>query len=81
MPIDEIEYHPYLQVGEAIQISRMIVGTFPIYSLTNPRKERKNQLQDQRNDLSFFMEAGQIVYGTGTDDMLILLLIFKIRFP
>jgi len=54
MPIDEIEYHPYLQVGEAIQSSRMIVGTFPIYSLTNPRTEQKNQLQDQRNDLSFF---------------------------
>jgi hypothetical protein len=54
MPINEIEYHPYLQIGEAIPASRMIVGTFPVYSLTNLRTPRKNYLQHQRGDISFF---------------------------
>ncbi len=54
MPINEIESHPYLHTCEAIAASRMIVGTFPIYSLTNPRTPRKEQLQQERNDISFF---------------------------
>ncbi len=54
MPIDELEEHPYFQTGEAIPARRMIVGTFPIYSLTNPRTPRKNQLQQDRGDISFF---------------------------
>ncbi len=33
MPIDELERHPYLNIGESISAKRMIVGTFPIYSL------------------------------------------------
>lgn len=53
MPINEIESHPFLELGEAIPTSRMIVGTFPIYSLTKPETEHKIQLQ-QRGDLSFF---------------------------
>lgn len=54
MPINETEIHPFLQIGEAIPASRMIVGTFPIYSLTNPRTQRKSSLQQDRNDISFF---------------------------
>jgi hypothetical protein len=54
MPIDEVELHPYLGIGESISATRMIVGTFPIYSLTNPRTPRKEQLQQQRSDISFF---------------------------
>ena len=54
MPLNELEQHPFIQIGEAIPAKRMIVGTFPIYSLTNPRTPRKNQLQLQRGDISFF---------------------------
>jgi hypothetical protein len=54
MPINEIEIHPFLHIGEAIPALRIIVGTFPIYSLTNPRTQRKNSLQQDRNDISFF---------------------------
>ncbi len=54
MPINDIEQHPFLQMGESIQASRMIIGTFPIYSLTNPRTTYKNQLRKQRGDMSFF---------------------------
>lgn len=54
MPITEFETHPFLQTGENISANKMVVGTFPIYSLTNPRNPRKNQLQQQRNDISFF---------------------------
>jgi hypothetical protein len=54
MPVNELEQHPYIQIGEAIPATRMIVGTFPIYSLTNPRTPRKHQLQQLRGDISFF---------------------------
>lgn len=54
MPVTEQETHPYLQLGENISADKMIIGTFPIYSLTAPRNPRKDQLQQQRNDLSFF---------------------------
>jgi hypothetical protein len=54
MPFNEIESHPFLQVGESISANKMVVGTFPIYSLTNPRNPRKSHLQQQRNDISFF---------------------------
>ena len=53
MPTNETEYHPYIAVGETIRASRMIIGTFPIYSLTIPETQHKNQLQ-QRGDISFF---------------------------
>lgn len=54
MPLSESEFHPYLKIGESIMGSRMIVGTFPIYSLTDLRSLYKNQLQQQRGDISFF---------------------------
>lgn len=54
MPINEFESHPYLELGEAIRASRMIIGTFPIYSLTMPRTPHKIALQNQRGDTSFF---------------------------
>lgn len=54
MPIYETERHPYIQAGENIIANKMIIGTFPIYSLTNPRTPRKNQFQEERNDISFF---------------------------
>ncbi len=54
MPINELEQHPFLYLGETIHSHRMIVGTYPIYSLTLPRTERKVELQTQRGDVSFF---------------------------
>jgi hypothetical protein len=51
---NELEQHPYIYIGEAIPARRMIVGTFPIYSLTNPRTPRKIQLQQHHGDISFF---------------------------
>lgn len=54
MPVNELEQHPFIHYGEAIPARRMVIGTFPIYSLTNPRTPRKNQLQQQRGDISFF---------------------------
>lgn len=54
MPINQIEQHPYLVLGEGIKGNRLIIGTFPIYSLTNPRTPRKNLLQLARRDMSFF---------------------------
>jgi hypothetical protein len=54
MPCNERETHPFLQIGENIPGSKMIIGTFPIYALTNPRTPRKDQLQLERNDISFF---------------------------
>ena len=54
MPINQIEQHPFLAQGENIEGNRMVVGTFPIFSLTNPRTPRKNQLQLQGGHISFF---------------------------
>lgn len=54
MPVSELENHPYIEIGEAIAARRMIIGTFPIYSLTNPRTPRKDQLRQERGDISFF---------------------------
>lgn len=54
MPINELESHPFLQIGESIDSSKMIIGTFPIFSLTVPRIPRKLFLQAERGDISFF---------------------------
>ena len=54
MPIIEQEHHQYLQTGASISGKRMIVGTFPIYSLTNPRTPRKIELLQERRDIDFF---------------------------
>lgn len=53
MPIGEVEHHPFLEIGEGFQATRLIVGTFPIYSLTSPTTDYKKQLQ-QRGDIEFF---------------------------
>lgn len=54
MPINEIEQHPFLEIGESTFAQRMIVGTFPIFSLSHPRTARKDALQLQRGDITFF---------------------------
>lgn len=54
MPIGQNETHPFIARGEAINAHRMIVGTFPIYSITNPRTPTKNAFQLQNGDMSWF---------------------------
>jgi hypothetical protein len=54
MPINELEIHPFLEVGESIPGKKMIIGTFPIYALTNPRNPRKDKLMQQKKHLNFF---------------------------
>ncbi len=54
MPVHEIEIHPFLQIGESITSNKIIIGTFPIYGLTNPRTHHKDQLRQERGDMSFF---------------------------
>jgi G:T/U-mismatch repair DNA glycosylase len=54
MPINEQEQHPFLGNGESIQSNKMIVGTFPVFSLTLPITNRKTQLQLQNGDITFF---------------------------
>jgi hypothetical protein len=54
MPLNELEFHPYLKVGESIPGSRMIIGTFPIYSVTKPWSTVKSNFVLERNDMLFF---------------------------
>src|SRR5664279_3437748 len=58
MPINQMEFHPYLKIGQAIPASRMIVGTFPIYSVTRPGMALKEQLRQINNDILFFYGSG-----------------------
>lgn len=50
----EEEFHPFLDIGQGIPGSRMIVGTFPVYALTNPRTPEKEMLIQQHNMSNFF---------------------------
>lgn len=50
----EREFHPYLERGEAIVGNRMIVGTFPVYSLTLPRTAEKDQVKLRNADVDIF---------------------------
>lgn len=54
MPILEREEHPYLSRGESIKGKRMIVGTFPIYSITNPQTDIKKGMVKERGDRFIF---------------------------
>lgn len=64
MPVNELEIHPFLSLGENILGSRMIVGTFPIFSLTQPRTQRKIELQKVRGDMSFFYGSRSNLFWT-----------------
>ncbi len=54
MPILEREEHPFLNLGENIKGKRMIVGTFPVYSITYPQTELKKTMLKERGDRPFF---------------------------
>ena len=54
MPFSEVESHPFLRIGESIPAKRMIVGTFPVYSITRPGTTLKSQLRQQNNNIPFF---------------------------
>ncbi len=54
MPLKEVELHPFLKIGESITASRMIVGTFPVYSITRPRNSLKAQVSRDNGNLQFF---------------------------
>ncbi|MBZ5857570.1 uracil-DNA glycosylase family protein [Flavihumibacter profundi] len=54
MPVDELELHPFLDSGESITGHRMIVGTFPVYSITLPETNHKQALVKSRGDMPFF---------------------------
>lgn len=54
--MEKLEHHPFLQIGESITGSRMIVGTFPIRALT----------QDQELDTSELLTAGILPFFYGS---------------
>jgi|694.fasta_scaffold152798_3 hypothetical protein len=68
MPIDEIEKHPFLQLQENSQgflhsaINIVIIGTFPIYSITSsiPLEKKGDELRDKWNGKANF----QYFYGS-----------------
>lgn len=64
MPIDEDEFHPYLEAGERIQAKRMIIGTFPTYSVTEPDTPRKSFLRETRGDIQFFYGSSANYFWT-----------------
>lgn len=54
MPIDEIEYHPYLNEGQINGATKLILGSFPVYECTNPDNEIKKRNRDKEGTFRFF---------------------------
>ena len=49
----EEEVHPFIHLGEAIPGNKMVVGTFPVYTLTSPETAHKLAVR-HANDVHIF---------------------------
>ena len=54
MPIGEIETHPYLQQGQIIGATKMILGSFPVYECTDQDYAIKQQNRHNEGTVRFF---------------------------
>lgn len=54
MPLEEIETHPYLQLGQIGEATKLILGSFPVYECTNPDTVLKQQNRINEGTIRFF---------------------------
>lgn len=54
MPINEIEYHPYLQDGYVPNSKKLILGSFPVYVVTEPDSSLKQKGRADSGAFCFF---------------------------
>lgn len=50
----EEEFHPFIIQGQAILGNKMIIGTFPIYTLTSPETAHKAAVRIANGDVNIF---------------------------
>ena len=43
-----IETHPFLKLGKILNASRLILGSYPVYSITLPDNEEKKKIRDEK---------------------------------
>lgn len=54
MPIGEIETHPYLELGIIPDSNKLILGSFPVYNVTDPDNVLKQQNREINGAFRFF---------------------------
>lgn len=54
MPIGELETHPYLEIGNIANSTKLILGSFPVYECTNPDNGLKQYNRQQEGTVRFF---------------------------
>lgn len=54
MPREEIETHPYLQLGQILNATKLILGSFPVYECTNDDNPLKLQHRHREGTIRFF---------------------------
>lgn len=54
MPLGERETHPYLQQGQIIGSTKLILGSFPVYECTDQDSQFKQEKRQNENTIRFF---------------------------
>lgn len=55
MPLREIEKHPYLQQGQILGATKLILGSFPVYECTDEDCQFKQQKRLNEGTVPFFL--------------------------
>ncbi len=48
------ETHPFLELGKVPNATKLILGSFPVYSITLPDSEEKNRIRKSDGSIQFF---------------------------